>query len=46
MERPMIAWNLPNWITVVLMAAVGYAVLTVIAQLIQRRKASAGSVGG
>lgn len=34
MERTMLAWNLPNWITVILMAAAGYAVLAVVGQWI------------
>jgi hypothetical protein len=33
MERTMISWNLPNWITVVLMAAAGYAVLGAVRQV-------------
>jgi hypothetical protein len=33
MERTMISWNLPNWITVMLMAAAGYAVLGAIRQV-------------
>lgn len=40
----MIAWNLPNWITIVLMAAAGYAILGVLAQLLQRQ--SGGMAGG
>lgn len=46
MERTIISWNLPNWLTIVLMAAAGYAVLGLIAQAIKKRDASAGSVGG
>jgi hypothetical protein len=37
MERTLLAWNLPNWITVVLMAAAGYALMTVLAQVVQRQ---------
>lgn len=33
MDRTMISWNLPNWITVVLMAAAGYLLLGIVAQL-------------
>lgn len=29
----MISWNLPNWITVMLMAAAGYAVLGAVRQV-------------
>lgn len=34
MERTMISWNLPNWITIVLMAALGYLVFGLAAQLV------------
>lgn len=27
MERTIISWNLPNWITIFLMAAAGYALV-------------------
>jgi hypothetical protein len=46
LERTLISWNLPNWITVVLMAAVGYAILGAVAQLIKRRAAGEGQAGG
>ena len=46
MERTLISWNLPNWFTIVLMAAAGYAVLGLVAQLIKRGNASAGQTGG
>jgi hypothetical protein len=36
MERTLISWNLPNWITVMLMAAGGYAILAVAKQLFIR----------
>lgn len=32
MERTLISWNIANWITVLLMAAAGYAVLALVAQ--------------
>jgi len=38
----MISWNLPNWITVMLMAAAGYAVLGMTAQLLKRNTGMAG----
>jgi hypothetical protein len=38
MERTMISWNLANWITVLLMAAAGYAVLALGAQILTRRQ--------
>lgn len=46
MDRTLISWNLPNWITVVLMAAIGYAVLGGVAQLVKRNGASGGQAGG
>lgn len=30
----IIAWNIPNWITIVLMVVVGYAILALGAQII------------
>jgi hypothetical protein len=33
MERVTLSWNLMNWITVLLMAAAGYAVLMVLSQI-------------
>jgi hypothetical protein len=36
MERTLISWNLPNWITVVVMAALGYAALGFVAQMVKR----------
>lgn len=46
MERTLISWNLPNWITIVLMAALGYAVLGGVAQLVKKNSASSGQAGG
>lgn len=40
MERTMITWNLPNWITIFLMAAAGYAALGVIRQVMIRNTGS------
>lgn len=37
MERTLLSWNLANWITVVLMAAAGYAVLALVAQVFQHQ---------
>jgi hypothetical protein len=34
MDRTLIAFNLPNWITVLLMAALGYLLLGIVAQII------------
>jgi hypothetical protein len=40
MERTIISWNLPNWITVLIMAAAGYAVLAFGAQMLKRKNAA------
>lgn len=42
MDRNLISWNLPNWITILLMAGAGYAVLGVMAQIIKRQPGSGG----
>jgi hypothetical protein len=36
MERTLISWNIANWITVLLMAAAGYAVLALLAQALNK----------
>jgi hypothetical protein len=46
MERTLISWNLPNWITITIMAALGYAALGALAQLIQRQRQGGGQAGG
>ena len=46
MERTIISWNLPNWFTVVIMAALGYVALGAVAQVIKRRNGSDGQAGG
>ena len=46
MERTLISWNLPNWITVVVMAALGYVALGAIAQVVKRNGAGSGQAGG
>jgi hypothetical protein len=35
MERTIVSWNLPNWITITIMAAGGYAALGLIVQLLK-----------
>lgn len=34
MERTLISWNLPNWITIVLMATAGYLLFGLASQFI------------
>jgi hypothetical protein len=48
MERTLISWNLPNWITISLMAAASYALLGVITQLLKQQQTSASTsqIGG
>ena len=36
MNDTIISWNIPNWITVVLMAAVGLAILGVLEKIVLR----------
>ena len=46
MERTLISWNIPNWITIMLMAAGGYAILAVVKQLFVKGGATQSSGGG
>ena len=46
MERTLISWNLPNWITIALMSAGAYALVGLIAQLLKQQQASAAGGGG
>lgn len=41
MERTLISWNLPNWITISLMAAGSYALLGLITQLLKQQQTQA-----
>lgn len=45
MDRTLISWNIPNWITVMLMAAGGYAILVVMKQLFVKGGATVPSAG-
>lgn len=45
MERTLISWNVPNWITVMLMAAAGYLVLALAAQVFLQGGGSGPPVG-
>ena len=46
MERTIISWSLPNWITIFLMAAAGYAVLALASQLLVQRGTTTAGGGG
>jgi hypothetical protein len=45
MERTLISWNIANWITILLMAAAGYAVLMLAAKVIKPAAPTAQSGG-
>lgn len=40
-EETIISWTPANWITVVIMVALGFALLGMVARIIQQRKQSA-----
>lgn len=46
MERTLIAFNLPNIITITLMAALGYVALAAINQFVLQRGTASTAVGG
>lgn len=42
MERTIISWNIPNWITVVLMATAGFLIIGVVSQVLMNKFGSNG----
>lgn len=42
MEENILTWNLPNWITVVLMVTVGFAVLAAASGIWKKRREANG----
>jgi hypothetical protein len=46
MERTIISWNFPNWVSITIMATASYAVLGLIVQLLKQQQASQGQIGG
>lgn len=46
MEENILSWNLPNWITVVLMATVGFAAVAALASFIRPRMNQGGGDSG
>jgi hypothetical protein len=47
MERTLISWNFPNWVTVMIMAAAGYAILAALAQAFKGAgTTTTGATGG
>jgi hypothetical protein len=40
-EETIITWNPANWITVVLMVALGFTILGMVARIVQQRRAAA-----
>lgn len=45
-DRTIISWNFTNWITVVLMAAVGFGALAVVTNLLAKRRARTAPAEG
>ena len=43
MNETIISWNFPNWVTIVLMAAVGFLILAAIAQAFHKARGSGSS---
>ena len=37
MEETIISWNVANWVTIVLMAAIGFALLAFVQKYVQSR---------
>jgi hypothetical protein len=46
LERTLISWNLPNMITIPLMAAIGFLAVAVVWQLIAQGRSNAVSSAG
>jgi hypothetical protein len=40
MEQTIITWNAANWITVLIMATLGFMVLGMVAQIVRSKKAA------
>lgn len=45
MERTLISWNLPNWITITLMASGSYALLALVSQFLKAQQTQSASPG-
>lgn len=43
MNETILTWNVPNWITVVIMAVLGFAVIGAVAHLVSGRAENAGT---
>lgn len=43
MNENIITWNFPNWVTIVLMAAVGFLILAALGQVFHKVRGSGGS---
>lgn len=46
MERNIISWNITNWLTILLMVAIGYAVIGGVVALAKTYGVSFGTSGG
>lgn len=40
-EQTIITWNAANWITILIMATLGFMILGMVAQIVRNRKAPA-----
>ena len=45
MEETVLTWNVANWITVLIMVALGFAVLSLIGAFLKRNKGGDGKDG-
>lgn len=43
MNETILSWNFPNWVTIVLMAAVGFLFLAALSQVFHKATGSGGS---
>jgi hypothetical protein len=41
MEETIISWNVANWVTVILMAAIGFAIVGLVQRVIAKRSGEA-----
>ena len=43
MEESILTWNVANWITVILMAAIGFSLLGLVQKLYQKSTSNSGA---
>jgi hypothetical protein len=42
-DETILSWNVANWVTVVIMVVLGFAVLGMVAQIVKQKRAAAGA---